>query len=315
MDKKPLVGLSTCLLGENVRHDGGHKLNHYLRDTLGKYVDYVSVCPEVECGMGVPREAVHLVDINGNIRLVTVKTNIDMTEKMNLWMKKRLSSLSKKQLCGFIFKSKSPSSGLFRIKVYRKKGVTKNGIGIFAKGFTERFPLIPVEEAERLNDDKLRENFIERIFLMHRWNILNKKEKSLKKLMDFHAMHKYLLMAHSPKTLNELGRLLAKGEKQFLNQLYNIYFESLITSMRKIATVKKNTNVLMHIMGYFKKYLTKDEKAELIELIKKYHDKYIPLIVPITLINHYVRKYKPSYLENQVYLNPSPPELMLRNRV
>lgn len=315
MNKKPLVGISTCLLGENVRHDGGHKLNHYLRDTLGKYVDYIPVCPEVECGMSVPREAVHLVDINGKIRLITVKTNIDMTEKMNSWMKEQLKELSKKTLCGFIFKSKSPSSGLFRIKVYRKNGVTKNGRGIFAKGLTERFPLIPVEEEGRLNDDKLRENFIERIFLMHRWNTLNEKKKSLKKLIDFHAAHKFLLMAHSPKSLKELGRRLAQGKEYSLSQLYKIYFESLITSMQKIATVKKNTNVLTHLMGYFKKNLTHDEKAELLELIEKYHNEYIPLIVPVTLINHYVRKYKPLYLENQVYLNPSPPELMLRNHV
>ncbi len=315
MGNKPLVGISTCLLGEKVRHDGRHKHNHYLRDTLGKYVDYLPVCPEVECGMSVPREAVNLVDVNGKIRLITTKTHIDMTEKMTSWMKIHLKKLSKKPLCGFIFKSKSPSSGLYRIKVYRKNGVTKNGRGIFAKGFTELFPLIPVEEAERLNDTKLRENFIERIFLMHRWNTLNEKGKSLKKLLDFHASHKYLLMAHSPKSLKDLGRKLAQGKEYSLSQLYKIYSEYLITSMQKIATAKKNTNVLMHLMGYFKKHLIHDEKEELLELIEKYHDEYIPLIVPVTLINHYVRKYKPSYLENQVYLNPSPSELMLRNHV
>jgi len=175
MNKKPIVGISTCLLGENVRYDGGNKLNLYLRDTLGKYVDYVPVCPEVECGMTVPREAVHLVEINGNIRLMTVKTNIDMTGKMNSWIKKRLKDLSKKQLCGFIFKSKSPSCGLSHVEVYRKSGVAKNSVGLFAKCFIERFPLLPVEKAESLNNDKRRENFIERIFLTQRWYALNEK--------------------------------------------------------------------------------------------------------------------------------------------
>jgi uncharacterized protein YbgA (DUF1722 family)/uncharacterized protein YbbK (DUF523 family) len=313
MEKKPLVGISTCLLGENVRHDGGHKLNLYLRDTLGKYVDYIAVCPEVECGMGVPREAVHLVDLDGDIRLITTKTNTDMTEKMKSWMEKRLKDLSKRALCGFIFKSKSPSSGLFNIKVRRKNSVRKNGTGIFARGFTERFPLISVEEDERLNDDRLRENFIERIFLMHRWYTLNEKPKSLKKLMDFHAVHKYLLMAHSPETLKDLGRLLAQGRNYSLLQLYNIYFESLLTSMRKIATVKKNTNVLSHLMGYFKKNLNHDEKAEIKNIIERYHAGHIPLIIPITMINRYVKKYKSEYLKNQFYLNPGPPELTLQN--
>jgi uncharacterized protein YbgA (DUF1722 family)/uncharacterized protein YbbK (DUF523 family) len=315
MNKKPLVGISTCLLGENVRYDGGHKLNLYLRDTLGKYVNYLPVCPEVECGMSVPREAVHLVYINGKIRLMTVKTNTDMTEKMNSWIKKRLNSLSKKKLCGFILKSKSPSCGLSYVEVYRKNGIEKNGAGLFARGFTESFPLLPVEENESLNDRQIRENFIELIFLMHRWYTLNKKPKSLKKLMDFHAAHKYLLMAHSLKGLKDLGRLLAYGKELSLPELYNVYFESLITSMKKIATVRKNTNVLTHLMGYFKKNLNHDEKAKLKDIIERYHAGYVPLIVPITMINHYLRKYEPEYLNNQVYLNPSPPEIMLRNHV
>jgi uncharacterized protein YbbK (DUF523 family) len=168
MKKKPLVGISTCLLGENVRHDGGNKLNRYLRDTLGKYVDYLPVCPEVECGMSVPREAVHLADINGDIHLVTVKTNIDMTEKMNSWIKKHIKDLSKKQLCGFIFKSKSPSCGLSDAEVVRKKGIEKNGTGLFAKFFIESFPMIPVVDEKVLNDLDPRENFIKQIFLMCR---------------------------------------------------------------------------------------------------------------------------------------------------
>lgn len=313
--QKPLVGISSCLLGENVRYDGGHKLDRYLRDILGRYVEFVPVCPEVECGMGVPREAVHLVSVDGDIRLMTRKTGRDVTDRMKLWMEKRLKELSVLPLCGFVFKSRSPSSGFRSVKVYSEKGVRHDGIGMFARGFLEAFPLVPAEDDGRLNDEWLRENFIERIFVMHHWHELLGSGKSLSRLMDFHANHKYLLMAHDPKTLRELGSILAQGKGRLLDELYGSYLASLMSALRKIATVKKNTNVLLHIMGYFRKDLSSDEKAELKETISRYHEGMVPLLVPITLINHYVRKYQPSFLRNQIYLNPHPLELMLRNHV
>jgi uncharacterized protein YbgA (DUF1722 family)/uncharacterized protein YbbK (DUF523 family) len=316
MNEKPLVGISTCLLGENVRYDGGHKLNHYLRDVLGGYVEFFPVCPEVECGMSIPREALRLVDIGGDIRLMTQKTKKDMTLKMAKWMQKKLVELSNMPLCGFIFKSKSPSSGLKGAKVYKNDGViAKSGVGIFAKGVTGFFPFLPVEEDGRLNDSSLRENFIERIFVMQRWYKVNEGRKSLVKIMDFHTGHKYVLMAHCPKTLKELGAFIADGKMHPITDLYEEYFRKFITALGKIATAQKNTNVLLHIMGYFKKNLTQDEKEELKSVIDNYYKKLVPLIVPITLLNHYVRKYKNPYLEQQFYLNPHPMELMLRNHV
>ncbi|MDW7773950.1 MAG: DUF523 and DUF1722 domain-containing protein [Desulfobulbaceae bacterium] len=312
---KPLIGISTCLLGENVRYDGGHRLDRFLKDILGQYVDYVPVCPEVECGLGIPREAVRLMETDGRIRLVTQKTGIDMTERMEKWMAGRLQELGRMHLCGFIFKAGSPSSGLKRIKVYTGKGVRHDGTGIFAGGFTRMFPHIPVEEDGRLHDATLRENFIERIFVMQRWHALIADEKSLGRLMNFHEHHKYLLMAHCPKTLKTLGALIAAGKKQSMTDLYGTYLDQFLTAIQKIATPRKNTNVLQHIMGYFKKDLAPDEKAELLENIERYHAGYMPLIVPVTLLNHYVRKYRPRYLQDQVYLNPHPMELMLRNHV
>jgi uncharacterized protein YbgA (DUF1722 family)/uncharacterized protein YbbK (DUF523 family) len=311
--QKPLVGISSCLLGENVRYDGGHKLDHYLHDILGRYVEFVPVCPEVECGMGIPREAMRLVSVGGKIRLMTRKTQIDMTDTMKSWIDNRLKVLTGLPLCGFIFKARSPSSGLRNIKVYTEKGVRNDGVGMFARGVIERFPHLPVEDEGRLHDDWLRENFIERIFVMHRWHQLIDGGRSLKNLMDFHAGHKYLLMAHDPKTLKELGSLLAQGKGRTMNELYDSYLGSLSSALQKIATVKKNTNVLMHIMGHFKKDLNADEKSELKEIIERYHDGLVPLMVPITLINHYVRKFHPEYVMNQIYLNPHPLELMLRN--
>jgi uncharacterized protein YbgA (DUF1722 family)/uncharacterized protein YbbK (DUF523 family) len=310
MTDRPLVGISTCLLGENVRYDGGHKLDRYLRDVLGRYVAFVPVCPEVECGMGVPREAVRLVEKDNEIKLVTRQTGMDMTQRMKAWMGPRLDALSGMNLCGFIFKSRSPSSGLMRVKVYKASGAANNGVGVFAAGFTARFPLLPVEEDGRLQDAGLRENFIERIFVMHRWHELEGKQIALKNLMDFHASHKYLLMAHCPKTLKELGALLAHGKAYSLPELYAAYFEAFIVALKKIATIKKNTNVLMHMMGYFKKELGWDEKAELKGLIGHYHDGLVPLIVPVTLMNHYVRKYQSAYLFDQLFLQPHPMELL-----
>ncbi len=315
MTGKPRVGISTCLLGENVRYDGGHKLDRYLRDLLGRYVEFVPVCPEVECGMGVPREAVRLVAVDGDIRLVTQRTKVDKTGQMKQWMTGKLAELSSLALCGFIFKSQSPSSGLQGVKVYHPKGVAHDGVGLFARGVTGAFPLLPVEDDGRLNDDRIRENFIERIFIMQRWHELGRPPKSLKDIIDFHAAHKYTLMSHCPRTLKELGALLARGKQSAPDVLYAEYFGKFITALAKIATVKKNTNVLLHIMGYFKENLDPDEKSELKQLIDSYHAEQLPLIVPVTLINHYVRKYEPEYLAKQVYLNPHPLELMLRNHV
>lgn len=313
MTEKPLVGISTCLLGENVRYDGGHKLDRYLRDILGKHVDFLPVCPEVECGMGVPREAVRLVLSGGDIRLMTRETNIDMTDMMKSWMAGRIDEIAEFPLCGFIFKSRSPSSGLMRIKVYTDKGVRNDGIGIFARAVLERFPFLPVEDDGRLNDEKLRENFIERVFVMQRWHELLAKDLSLAALQEFHAGHKYLIMAHCPATQKQLGTVLAQGKGN--PRIHGDYLAALAPALAKIATPKKNSNVLLHIMGYFKKYLSHDEKAELLEIIDKYHEGILPLIVPITMMNHYVRRYRPEYLIRQVYLNPHPGELMLRNHV
>ena len=316
MNDRPKLGISTCLLGENVRYDGGHKLDRYLRDVVGKFVDWVPVCPEVECGMPTPREALRLVGDPENPRLVTSRTGIDKTEQMLTWAKMRLDQLEKENLCGYVFKSKSPSSGMQGIKVYDKNGVpSKKGVGIFARAFMERFPLMPVEDEGRLNDARLRENFIERIFVYKRWQNFVQNDGSRKGLVDFHTDHKLLIMAHSPKHLLELGKLVAQVKELDPKELHDRYLSTLMTALKLHATVKKNVNVLQHIMGYFKKQLSSDEKQELLEVIGNYHKGLIPLIVPITLVNHYVRKYNEPYLKRQYYLNPHPIELMLRNHV
>jgi uncharacterized protein YbgA (DUF1722 family)/uncharacterized protein YbbK (DUF523 family) len=313
--EKIKIGVSKCLLGEKVRYDGGHQHDRYITDTLGKHFEYVPVCPEVEYGLPIPREALRLVGDPANPRLVTIKTGIDHTEGMQRWAQERLNRLAEDGLCGFIFKNRSPSSGMQSIKVYGPSGMpVYKGVGIFARAFMDRFPLLPVEDDGRLHDPTLRENFIERIFVFRRWQELLEKSASGKNLIEFQAEHKLLFMAHSPKHSTDLGRLVA-GQKGQARQLTDAYAALMMEGLKLIATTKKNTNVLSHIIGYFKKVLSSDEKQELLEIIDQYHGGLVPLVVPITLIKHYVRKYGEPYLERQWYLNPHPVELMLRNHV
>ncbi len=310
------IGISTCLLGENVRYDGGHKLDRYLRDLLGKYVSYVPVCPETESGMSIPREALRLVGDIDDPRLVTQKSARDYTDVMRNWALKRLDELEREKLCGFIFKSKSPSSGMERVKVYNDKGhPVPRGRGIFAGMFMERFPLLPVEEEGRLHDPTLRENFITRIFVYGRWLEMMEQGLTTARLVDFHTRHKLLLMAHNVNAYRELGRLVARAKELPAEELAAQYISKLMTALKLSSTIKKNVNVLQHVMGYFKRDLSSDEKQELLEVIGNYKDSLVPIIVPVTLLNHYVRKYEQPYLRNQVYLNPHPMELKLRNHV
>lgn len=312
---KIYVGVSACLLGEKVRYDGGHKHDRFITDTLGKFFSYVSVCPEVECGLTVPREAMHLVGDVHDPRLVTVRTGIDHTARMQGWSQQKLDQLEESRLSGYIFKSKSPSSGMRGVKVYQGSGTpVYNGTGLFAAAFMKRFPLIPVEDEGRLHDPGLRENFVERVFVYRRWQEFVGHPKAAGRLVEFHTRHKYLVMAHSPKHLAQLGKMVANLKDEDAGRLES-YFTTLMDGLRLIATVSKNTNVLLHIMGYFKRDLVHGEKEELLEIINRYHRGLIPLIVPVTLLNHYVLKYDQPYLKNQYYLNPHPVELMLRNHV
>jgi uncharacterized protein YbgA (DUF1722 family)/uncharacterized protein YbbK (DUF523 family) len=316
MTDKPSLGVSSCLLGNNVRYDGGHKMDRFLTDTLGRYVTWVPVCPEVECGLGVPRESMRLVGDPESPRLITVRSKTDLTERMERWALQRSSELEREELCGFVFKSRSPSSGLRGIKVYDEKGnPARRGQGMFARAFTQRFPHLPVEDEGRLNDPGLRENFIERVFVLWRWRQLMKQGESLDGIVRFHTEHKLLVMAHSPSAVSTLGRIVALAHGRPRREVFSSYQRVLMDSLALEATVKKNVNVLQHIMGYFKKFLSSDEKAELMEVIGQYHQGLVPLIVPIVLFRHNARKYQEPYLGRQLYLNPYPAELMLRNHV
>lgn len=316
MNLKLKVGVSSCLIGEKVRFNGDHKQDLYVKDVLSQFVQYVPVCPEVEVGMGVPRESVHLQLSGKTVHMVGNKSEKDWTDPMNRYIKKRVEQLKKHDLDGYICKKNSPSCGMERIKVVHESGgYDKSGVGMFIAAFQKEFPLTPVEEEGRLNDERLRENFIIRLFSYHRLKEEVLKNFSPKKVIDFHTRHKYLLMAHSVEKYKELGRLVAAVKKQTPSQFKVKYSVGFMEALKSQATPKKNTNVLQHIMGYFKEHLTGAEKQELLGLIEEYRRKVVPLIVPLTLIKHYVSKYEIAYIKDQVYLNPHPYEVKLRYRV
>jgi uncharacterized protein YbgA (DUF1722 family)/uncharacterized protein YbbK (DUF523 family) len=308
------LGISSCLLGEKVRYDGKHKLDHFLTDTLGEYIDWLPVCPEVESGLPVPRKAMHLVGDPEAPRLMTIQSGVDHTGRMRQWANRKIKVLASEDLCGFVFKSRSPSSGMRGVKIYSREGMpVGTGSGIFAKAFQDRFPLMPVEDEDRLRDPALRENFIERVFTFKRWQEFRSLDKTVSGLVSFHASHKLLIMAHCPKHYSALGDLVADPKKYKRDELFEQYCATLMEGLQFLATVGKNTNVLQHMAVYFKQWLSSDEKKELQDVITNYHRELVPLIVPITLVQHYVRKYDEEYLKQQVYLNPHPLELMLRN--
>ncbi len=314
--KKIKLGVSACLLGERVRYDGQHKLDRYIVDTLGSFFDYVPVCPEVECGLSIPREAMHLEGNVDSPRLVTIHTHIDLTDKMLSWVSRRVDELGKENLCGYIFKSKSPSSGMRSIKVFNPEtGIpVKRGVGLFASAFMECNPLLPVEDEGRLHDPAIRENFIERVFAFSRWQDLG-ETPSKHEFMNFHTRHKLLVMAHNQDLYRQLGRIASAISSNGVPNTMQEYFPLFMKALSLRATAKKHTNVLQHIMGYFKKDLSADEKSELLEVIESYRNEQIPLIVPVTLLKHYIRKFDQQYLKEQYYLNPHPYELSLRNHV
>ncbi|MFI3271936.1 MAG: DUF523 and DUF1722 domain-containing protein [Pseudomonadota bacterium] len=348
---RPRLGISRCLLGHKVRFDGGHKRDAWIMNELSKYVDFQPLCPEVECGMGIPREALRLVGDAKNpekARLMTSRSGEDWTDTMLLWSATRLQELEEGMLCGYIFKRASPSNGMERVKVYpvqadmtqnnedkaskttsaRTQTVPQNkGIGIFARAFMEHFPSIPVEEEGRLRDLTLRERFIERIFIMQRWydcintvqasgaKGLYAKSHALGLLVTFHTRHKLLVLSHSPSHYRAMGRLVANAKHHEIQHIISDYEKLLRDALSIHATHAKHCNVMQSMMGHFKNQLSPREKGELLEYIIMYRNKEIPLIVPMTLFIHYIRKYEEDYLAMQYYINPYPMQLHLRNNM
>jgi uncharacterized protein YbgA (DUF1722 family)/uncharacterized protein YbbK (DUF523 family) len=309
------IGISSCLLGQEVRHDGGHKRNAYILNTLSSYFEFRPLCPEMAIGMSVPRPPVRLVKHNGEIRLVGSRDpSLDVTEDMNRFASRTVGNLD--DISAYILKKDSPSCGMTRVRIYNDKGhPEKNGSGLFASRLMEAHPCLPVEEEGRLMDPVLRENFLERVFVYYRWQKLRAEGLSVRGLMDFHACHKFNLLAHNESIYRELGPLVATANTDNLDEIAEQYLKLLMQGMKKPATRKRHTNVLMHVMGFLKDVLSSDDKQELLDILDQYRQGLVPLIVPITLLRHHLRKAPQPYIERQFYMNPYPEELMLRNNL
>jgi uncharacterized protein YbgA (DUF1722 family)/uncharacterized protein YbbK (DUF523 family) len=316
-EERPLrLGVSSCLLGNEVRFDAGHKRDRFLTDILAPFVEWVPICPEVEAGMGIPRAALRLVREGEQVRLLEIASSRDHTRRMERYAARRVRTLQGLDLSGYILKKDSPSCGMTRVKIYGAKGMPKrDGRGLFASALMEAYPNLPVEEEGRLNDPMLRENFIERVFAYRRLRRLFRGRWTNGQVVAFHTAHKLQLLAHSPAGYRELGRLVAALKRMGRAVFRKQYENGFMVALRRVASRGRNANVLQHAAGHLKKRLDGASRAELAELIHDYRRGLVPLVVPVTLIGHHVRRHEIDYLVGQVFLEPHPKELMLRNHV
>ena len=313
-EDKLKIGISSCLLGEKVRHDGGHKKSSYLINILSPYAHFLPCCPEVAIGLGIPRPTIRLKGDPNDPSLVFVKDeSIDITQKMQQFAEKKILDLA--SLDGYILKKDSPSCGMKNVRVYQEPAKSpKMGVGIFAKELLSAFPNLPVEDEGRLNDYMLRENFIERIYVYKRLKVL-RMNTSASAIIAFHAQHKYALMAHSNEAYKKIGHKVSNLKNTNMQLFFEEYAAEIMQAFKLTATRKKQTNVLQHVYGHLKKLLNEIDKQEMCEVIEKYRRGLLPLIVPIILIKHHINHNQLDYIKNQVYLYPYPDELMLRNSI
>jgi len=312
--KRLRLGISRCLLGDRVRFDGGHKHDPFITETWGEFFEFVPICPEVEVGMGVPRECVRLVGHPENPRMVGIASETDWTARMQKYANQRVQELAAQQLHGFILKNNSPSCGLARVAIFGDRGrPQKQGRGLFAAVLMRRIPLLPVEEETRLHRTELRENFIERVFAFARWRELLRRHPRAEDIVSFHTRHKCTLMAHHPQEYRQLGRLVATAGQIGTKQLIEEYGAVFMSIMKHIATRRKHANVLYHLLGFLKQRIEASDRAELVECIESYRRGDLPLLVPMTLLRHHFRQHPVPWVMEQTYLNPCPAEMLLRN--
>ena len=308
-----LIGVSACVVGEKVRFDGGHKSNHFVSQDLGQYVRYVPVCPEVGMGMTIPRPAIRLIHSGDSIALVETKdASKDHTAALLAFSRDKVAQLAKQPLCGYVVCAKSPTCGMEKVKVYRENNAEKEGVGLYTQVLKDQMPWLPIEEDGRLNDPVLRENFVTRVFCLHDFHRSMGATPTAGKIVDFHSRYKLTLMAHHPDSYRSLGKLVANIKQYDTQEFVELYRLGLMQALTNKATRKNNTNVLMHIQGYFKRALDKQQKAQFTQVIHDYREGVLPLLAPITLIKHYLSLYPDAYLSQQRYLTPYPQELKLR---
>ncbi|MEN5257558.1 DUF523 and DUF1722 domain-containing protein [Pseudomonas protegens] len=316
MSAKPKIAISACLMGVEVRYNGGHKESRLCSRVLSDYFDFVPLCPEVAIGMGTPREPIRLVGDPEQPRAVgTVDASLDVTLPLAEYGERMAAQVD--DICGYIFMQNSPSCGLERVKVYQANGIPhrNGGRGVYAQAFCAQHPNLPVEEAGRLNDPVLRENFLTRVYVYRDWQALLKQGLTRRALTDFHSRCKYLLMAHHPEQYKALGNLLGSMGKGDATLIGPRYFSQLMEALSRCATRGTHSNVLQHISGYFKRAISSEDKQEMQRLINQYRQGIVPLVVPLTLLKHHLRQNPDPYIAQQLYLQPHPEDLSLRNAI
>lgn len=316
--QKPQLGVSACLLGHEVRYDGGHKEDRFINRTLPDYFDLLPVCPEVELGLGVPRPTIHLTRFktDNEVRLINPRSEPnDLTQAMQEYATRKVAGLG--NLCGYIFKKNSPSCGIERVPITidEKGNRERSGTGLFAQVFMEQYPLVPVEEEGRLNDPGLRENFFERLYALQRWRDIPSPEKNVDGFIQFHAGYKFLILARGDVYYRELGRLVAGTRRRDLEDKRDAYIHRFMQIMSLQPSRGRHVNVMQHLMGFFKKELDTPDKNELLDLFERYRQREIPIITPLTLLKHHLRRLPDPYLSRQYYLSPYPESLGLRSHV
>lgn len=310
------LGVSACLVGDEVRYDGGHRRYPYLVEVLARYFTLVKVCPEVEVGMSTPRETVRLEGRAEAPRMIASETSRDWTPEMNRWSRTRVRDLKTEDLCGFVFKKNSPSCGVFGVEVFDDKGrPAESGSGLFALEFRRKNPLVPVEDEGRLEDPFLRENFLERVFAYHRLNKVFAGRWKRRSVVDFHSREKYLLMAHSPKHFKQLEQLVVTIGGRPSGEFKTLYMAGFMEAVAVKATRARHAKVMRSLVVCLRDHLTALENARVVGLIEQYRSGLIPLVVPLTLLAYFSELHEVPSLAGQTYLHPHPSELMLRNRV
>lgn len=312
------IGVSACLLGERVRYDAGHKRDPLIADTLAELVEWVPVCPEVAIGMGVPRPPIRLFDKGGEVRAVGVEdAALEVTAPLKAYGRRMATELE--DIDGYLFKARSPSCGIARVKVFSQGRTRPRGTGLFAREIMARRPLLPVMEEEGLHDAARRDNFLERVFAHRRWRRFLHSGCDAVRLMAFHADHKLSLMSHGAMYCRALGRLVAEGgrrrQQQQQQQLCEAYGGAFMAALKHPATPTRQANVLQHLMGYLKQQLNADEKQRLLGAIEGYRLGRLPLSAPQDLLRQYFQRFPHPYAARQHYLYPEPEEALARGRV
>ena len=305
------VGVSACLLGQPVRYDGGHKADPFLLETLGRYFAWVPVCPEVELGLGTPRETLRLVGDAAAPSLVAAVTGRDHSAAMRRFAANRVAQLAALGLHGYILKKNSPSCGMMGVTVYDVSGRPRSrGRGLFAEALAARLPLLPVEEEGRLHDPSLREQFVERVFVCRRWQEFVDSRPAPADMVQFHTRHKLSLMAHSRPHYRKLGQMAARCGEALNEEFLKAYGDLFMAAFRVPTSRRKHANVLSHAQGYFKRWIGAREKAALAACIEEYRQGLVPLTTPLDLLRDHLARFPCPYLGAQTYLNPYPADLM-----